>query len=111
MKQNGYNQKQKIGLFITISALITILFLHFPFDGYITTTKAFVGCEKWAGTFCLSNQYKQEELPLNQWVSMQPIIPWFGRVINFIAATIFVIVVGGLWFYMFRDESIGQPDS
>lgn len=44
------------------------------------------------------------EIPLSQWSSNSPVIDWFGSVTHTLTALVLVVILGGLWLWVFRSD-------
>lgn len=101
------NKIQKTGVFVSVLLVVIVLLLHSPWDGYVTSYdvqvlneiplpdgRALVG----GGT----HFDHTEALSIFDWRTAQPIIEWFGSIVHFDVAIIFICSVGLLWVWLFR---------
>ena len=79
------NANQKVAIFIGAACLAILLVLHSPWTGY----------------------YAEEHSDLAEWMSWEPIVPWFGNVLNISFTTALVIGLTGLWCYLYRSKDQG----
>ncbi|WKJ90429.1 hypothetical protein QZJ86_20860 [Methylomonas montana] len=124
-----FNKIQKIGFFLTISSILSIILLHFPFGGYADNTyyeenKFRYKCpriedveneQKLSGKkftneemlkkleYCYEGRYKT--LPFSKWRSNEPIFEWFGSTIHTLSALIFALFIGSLSIVVFKDKA------
>lgn len=124
------NQMQRIGFFGAVTLAAVVIFLHFPFHGYVTqdsfttpSSTIFVSPECRAVNSLPVNEltseqmtqrfecsktwnesrFREEDRPFSQWESKAPVIYWFGSVVNALVTFMFVLALGGLWLWVFRS--------
>lgn len=120
------NAAQRQGYFGTLAIAILVLFLHFPFEGYVTehyvVTRIGVGpCpnpgleeikqmsreqsrQHWDDMLKCSSAEEEQFLPFTEWRSKSPISSWFSSAVHVIAAFVFVLFLGGIWLWIFRSQ-------
>jgi len=124
-----FNNIQKIGFFLTILSVLTIIMFHFPVGGYADNTyyeenKFKYKCpklenveeeEQLAGKkftneemlkkleYCYEGQYKT--LPFSEWRSKEPIFEWFGSIVHTLSAIIFCYLMGFSFIIVFKDKA------
>lgn len=119
------NQTQRIAFFVVLAFAAGILFIHFPFRGYVYEQEVVV---KFASAPCppyptsqealnaskeelakifeqarlCTNQIETRLLPPWEWVSIAPIFPWFGSLANTVASLFLLCFIGSLACWIFR---------
>lgn len=90
------NAVQKVAVFVAAVLLVGVLLLHNPWFGYVTTKQGFF----------LGSTYVDVsgDLPIVDWHSADPLIPWFGSLVNCLIISTAVIGLAGLWCYLFRSS-------
>ena len=124
------NTVQRSGFFGSLFIASLIIFLHFPFAGYnneryVTTRIGYGPCPKQVsleevknsstkeikkrieGYKRCSNAGEMRTIPFSEWRSKEPIIKWFSSVINTIVAFSFVLFIGVMWIWVFRNKNNG----
>lgn len=123
------NRHQKIGLFLAAAALILVTLLHGPWAGYDTEYPApsvdiaslLEHCQSNGkppapelGADAVSKRFADElacverlrpvprALPLSEWRTQSPVLPWFGSIVHAGAAAIAILVFALLWLFLFR---------
>ena len=129
------NQHRKIGLFLAAAALAFVVILHGPWTGYDTeypmqpvdTASLLEHCQTDGkaldpdqGAAAVSKRFADElacierlrpsprTLPLPEWRTLSPVLPWFGSIIHVCAAAIAILVFTFLWLLwlpLFRQDS------
>lgn len=115
-------QKRYFGLFATFVAVLFVLLLHFPFDGYINeysyTIPSFkkcpnanietmreMGAEKFNAAIAgCQDVAVTKQLPFSEWRSNGALIYWFSTPPHAIWVVIFIVVIGGLWQWAARPK-------
>jgi hypothetical protein len=46
----------------------------------------------------------ERDLPFSEWTTYQPIIPWFGNILNLLMFSVFASVVAGAWVVLFSSS-------
>ncbi len=109
------NSIQRAGFFSSLALVALILFLHFPFDGYLI--------DEWVMTRDLSAPSACGKTPpellfmgrcwedgerqfrrFSEWESKSPLMPWFGSVVHVIISLTFSLLLGALWLWVFRTQ-------
>jgi hypothetical protein len=90
--------KQWQGIYAALAAFLLLVFLHSPWSGYETT---------WYVQFTNS----MGNLPLWEWHTIEPILPWLGSLKNLAASTVFIALLGAVWIVANRPASKGTPPS
>ena len=121
------NQHRKIGLFFAAAALIFVILLHGPWTGYDTydseypaqsvdTASLLQYCQMDGkaldpdqGAAAVSKRFADElacverlrpsprTLPLAEWRTLSPVLPWFGNIMHVCATVIAILVLAFLW--------------
>jgi hypothetical protein len=90
------NAKQRGAVFVATLLVAVALGLHSPWTGYETET----------GGGSLGGMYfESKDLPLSLWRTIDPLVPWFGNVLNFLAVIALVAAVAVVWCYLYRSAS------
>jgi len=115
-------ESQRFGLFAAFTAVLSVLVLHFPFDGYVTeytyTTPSFTKCpaanletmrdmgaEKFnAAIKDCQDTFVTKQIPFSEWRSNGALIYWFATPFHAILAIIFIGLVGGVWLWAARPK-------
>jgi hypothetical protein len=86
-----------VAAFVAAALLIGLLILHSPWLGYVTRVP---------GGY-LGNTYFEGggDLPIWEWHSADPLIPWFGSLVNCVIVAVAVVGLAGLWCYLFRSPA------
>lgn len=116
------NATQRKGFFGALAISALVLFLHFPIEGYdlgyyaiqyqdvLMPCSAFTDSQKFLPSVAELDCYKYgsfEFHAFSEWKSKEPIVVWFGSVVHTLAALAFVVSIGALWLWVFRDHSEG----
>lgn len=123
------NKHQKISLFLAAAALMLVIILHGPWTGYDTeypvqavdTASFLQHCQTAGkppdpdlGAVEVSKRIADElacverlrpsprTLPLSEWRTLSPVLPWFGSIVHVGAAAVAILVLALLWFSLFR---------
>lgn len=116
------NIVQRIGLFTTLTSIALVIFLHFPFDGYInerhvTTRFGFGSCPNGLEDLARmgSEKFSQEmercndlgelkPIPFSEWRSKSAIFWQLASPTRAIAAAAFITIIGITWIFIFRSK-------
>jgi len=125
------NKQRKSGTIIALLALLVIVMLHRPWDGYETeyptpevdTAALLLNCQT-AGkpdpklsVAEISKRFADElacverlrpparELPLLEWRTQSPVLPWFGSIVHAGGAAALVCGLALLWTYLASQRS------
>lgn len=116
------NATQRKGFFGALAISALVLFLHFPIEGYevgyyaieyqgvLMPCSAFADSQRFLPTAEEVTCYKYGSYQFHsfsEWKSKGPIVVWFGSVVHTLAALAFVVAVGALWLWVFRNDSDG----
>ena len=88
------NSIQRGGLFVTALLVAALVALHSPWTGYVVETGPRVLGRIW---------FESTTLPVSRWTTEDPLVPWFGNVLNFLAMIVLIAVVSAVWLYLFRS--------
>jgi hypothetical protein len=85
------NTKQLRGAYTTLVTLLLVVFSHSPWSGYRTTsydefTKSFV------------------DLPLWEWQTIAPLVPWLGLLQNLTASVVLIALLALIWVIANRHD-------
>ncbi len=103
---------QKVGFFFFLALALTILFLHYPFDGY---DYQYFAVLDYSGYYqCAGDRYLVEAAcyrfgeyrvsDFSEWRTYSPILSWFGSVKHTLTSLALVLVLGMIWVWVFRTE-------
>ena len=84
------NKIQRLGVFVAIAAVVAVIVLHSPWDGYTTPDRE-VGVNYFP-------------LDIWNWHSNFPIIDWFSPVLHVLVALFFIVFLTVAWHRLFRDS-------
>lgn len=91
------NQTQRIGFFVAIATSILLVVLHNPFGGY----GAFViDCCAPLSQFCFCTN-DGDFYPISEWLSLDPVVVWFGPVLHLIISVLATLAAGLIWLFTF----------
>lgn len=113
------NPVQRVGFFASLAIAATILFLHYPFEGYYiddwVETRSFsapsaCGPGNFNNSDILNRCLRDGEMqirPFSEWKSQTPIIEWLGSIVHVLIAVTFTLFMGVLWLWVFRTHDDG----
>lgn len=125
------NKQQKSGIFFTLMALLIVVILHRPWSGYeteyptpaIDVAALLLSCQtagkpdpklsvaeisrRFADELaCVERQRPQaSELPLLEWRTQSPLLPWFGSIVHAGGAIAVICALALLWRYLAGQRS------
>lgn len=143
---NKLNAAQRVGVFVWFMALISVLVLHNPLDGYEITYKPnYMNAGYWSfgetpraklehDCYLLSESalsdlkagvsysesvalarmddkkcFDNHLLPLEEWESAMPLVPWFGSVVHLLWSGFLITVIALAWIFIFKSPTENLP--
>ncbi|ERP89501.1 hypothetical protein Q670_03690 [Alcanivorax sp. P2S70] len=101
LKPKNHNNIQRAGFFFSVAAMVTVFFLHFPFDGY--------NIDKCPSGGWNCNDSERVLRSFWDWYSPGAILNWFGNMTHFMVTLTFIASIGLLWLYVFKDKEETTP--
>jgi len=95
------NHKQNAAIFFATLLLAILLVLHSPWTGYDDGSRYCVSCIADGTPDYLRAAFPV--LPFWEWKSMQPIVPWFGILLNVMISVSLIIGLTAFWCYLYRS--------